>query len=171
MAVISNISAESFRQFVTLLPHTSQTFEQLLTTLLKTAIGKFKCSNGTEETKLLYRVLQRIQENLKHESSILPQEVETLCGDPNLTAEIRLKALEILQSLKPHAVRSDTTLLYRQTQAIIASGWKQAPFSFEESDLATEESREQLFSKLLRHASAWQHLLILKDILNSWPPC
>ena len=74
------------------------------------------------------------------------------------------------QSLKPHAVRSDTTLLYRQTQATIASGWAQAPISLEESDLATEESREQLFSKLLQHASAWRHLLILKDLLNNWPP-
>ncbi|PSN37581.1 hypothetical protein C0J52_15965 [Blattella germanica] len=169
MAITSSMPADIFKQFVSLLPHPSQTFEQCLSTLLKTVIARFRCRNGEEEAKLLYCILQRIQESLHEDSSILPQEVECLCGDSNLSPDTRLKALEILQSLKPHAVKNDIVLLYRHTQATIASAWSQPPVSLQESDVETEESRGQLFSKLLQHASAWRHLIVLKDLLNKWP--
>ena len=56
-----------------------------------------RCSSDSGNAKLLCGVLQRIHENLKHDSNALSQEVEIICGDPKLTPEIRLKALEILQ--------------------------------------------------------------------------
>jgi hypothetical protein len=38
-----------------------------------------------------------MQENFQYDASIVPQEIEALCGDTRLTPEIRLQALELQQ--------------------------------------------------------------------------
>ncbi|KAJ4443895.1 hypothetical protein ANN_05682 [Periplaneta americana] len=165
-AVLSELSLESLQHLMRLLPEPAPTLEDLL----KEAVQLVRNGEEPKGSHLLSAVLRRLQENLKYAaSSAVPQEVETLCGDPNLTPEIRLQALELLQSLRPHEVHSDTVLLYRHTQASVATAWSQVPISIQETDLQTPESRAQLFSRLLAHAHTWQQILILKDLLDKWP--
>ncbi|XP_069692436.1 NBAS subunit of NRZ tethering complex-like isoform X2 [Periplaneta americana] len=165
-AVLSELSLESLQHLMRLLPEPAPTLEDLL----KEAVQLVRNGEEPKGSHLLSAVLRRLQENLKYAaSSAVPQEVETLCGDPNLTPEIRLQALELLQNLRPHEVHSDTVLLYRHTQASVATAWSQVPISIQETDLQTPESRAQLFSRLLAHAHTWQQILILKDLLDKWP--
>jgi hypothetical protein len=75
----------------------------------------------------------------------------------------------IFKSLKPYELSSDTLLLYHHTEATVALVWPEPPFSLQESDLKTSESRAHLFSRLLGHAHMWQQIITLKDLLNKWP--
>lgn len=59
-------------------------------------------------------------------------------------------------------------LMYRLTQATVASVWAQPPIDLQESDFKTPESCVHLFSRLLEHVHTWQQIIILKDLLNKW---
>jgi hypothetical protein len=169
LAVTSDIPLNSLKILVALLPTSANTLEACLDNLLKEAIEKVKCGTEPQGSQLLSAVLRRMQDNLQCGASAVPQEVETLCGDTSLLPGIRLRALELLQSLKPHELKSDTVLLYHHVEATIASAWPQPPINLQETDLKTPESCIHLFNNLLDHAHTWQQILILKDLLNKWP--
>jgi hypothetical protein len=62
-----------------------------------TCVKYLRCGSEPEGSGLLSAVLGRMQENLQYDTSVVPQEIEELCGDASLTPEIRLQALELLQ--------------------------------------------------------------------------
>nr|CAD7425180.1 unnamed protein product [Timema monikensis] len=168
-AVHSSIPLTFVQLLLTLPPGTPPTLEKLLGDLLHEAM----VSPRLESESVLSAVLRRLQEVASLEqrdaSAVVWRQLEPLCGDLSLSPGVRLQALTLVQTLNQSPEDSTTKLLYHHAQALVATGWPDTVITLQESDLATESARYDLFQRLLAHAESWGHFTTLAQLLQEWP--
>ncbi|XP_068083289.1 NBAS subunit of NRZ tethering complex [Anabrus simplex] len=178
-AVISSVPLNSLQMLLQLLPQPSPTARQLFEDMLNFAIAGIRSGSQQDALSLLPAVLRRLQESVEQRDAntapadaigLVWKQLEPLCGDKNLTPEIRLQALNLLQSLKVVPEDTGIVLLFHHTQAAVALAWPGAAIPVLESELTSESARHKLFERLLAQAKTWQQICTLKDLLDKWPP-
>ncbi|XP_038071968.1 neuroblastoma-amplified sequence-like, partial [Patiria miniata] len=89
------------------------------------------------------------------------------CSDSSIDAKLRIDVLLILEKTFELGEEDALLLLFYRTEALVSSLWKQEVL---EVDVATDESRHNLFTSLLKNSHSMEQLITLSRLLQQWPP-
>ncbi|GLH06021.1 Neuroblastoma-amplified sequence [Gryllus bimaculatus] len=182
-AVESAVSLRALQQLVQLLPSSFPSLLQLLEKLLSSAAKDLRSTSNSKSLSLLVAVLQRLREFITQFSdqiNLVPptvwRQLEQLCIEGQLTPDIQLEVLSLLQTVQNTVDDGGSQslgpqrLLLHHTQAAVTLAWPETHPDVNDNDLATDANRRQLFATLLGKTTTWEQLQTLVQLLKRWPP-
>lgn len=164
---------EDMMEVITVSPWTPKTAVQEAVGHMIESLRESSSSKEKDVLPKLERIVLNVEEHQNQGGELVTSEdmmilLRPFCSDDTVAVKPRLDVLHIVEKSFKLSEEDLVLLTLYRTEAVVKATWSDT--QLKQSDISTDQSRQDLLSRLLKQSSEFKHYKSLCDLMQLWPP-